>query len=66
VTFSHLLEEFLTVVCTSKQLPPFSHDVVHYIVTHGLPIASKIRKLDSEKLAAPKTEFKQLEEDDII
>jgi hypothetical protein len=66
VAYSCLLEEFLTVVCASKRLPPVSHDVVHHIVTNGPPIASKIRKLDSEKLAAPKAEFKQLEEDDII
>ncbi len=66
MAYSRLLEEFLTVVCASKLLPPVSHDVVHHIVTHGQPITSKIRKLDSEKLAAPKVEFKQLEEDDII
>ncbi len=66
MAYSHLLEDFLTVVCTSKLQPLFSHDVVHHIVTHRQPITSKIRKLDSEKLAAPKVEFKQLEEDDII
>ncbi len=49
-----------------KRLPPVSHDVVHHIVTHGPPIASKFRKLDGEKLAAAKAEFKQLEEDHII
>jgi hypothetical protein len=64
--YSHLLEEFPVVVCASKWLPPVSHDIVHHIVTHRLPIASKFRKLDSEKLAAAKAEFKQLEEDDII
>jgi hypothetical protein len=64
--YSRLLGEFPAVVCASKQLPPVSHDVVHHIVTHGPPIASKLRKLDVEKLAAAKAEFKQLEEDDII
>jgi hypothetical protein len=39
---------------------------VHHIVTHGPPIASKFRKLDGEKLAAAKAEFKQLAEDNII
>jgi hypothetical protein len=51
VAYSHLLEEFLTVVCASKRLPPVSHDIVHHIVSHGPPIvskASKIQKLDSE------------------
>jgi hypothetical protein len=54
------------VVCASKRLPLVSHDVVHHIITHGPPIASKFRKLDGEKLAAAKAEFKQLEEDDIL
>ncbi len=64
--YSHLLGEFPAVVCASKRLPAVSHDVVHHIVTHGPPIASKFRKLDGEKLVAAKAEFKQLEEDDII
>jgi hypothetical protein len=54
------------VVCASKWLPPVSHDVVHHIVTHGPASASKFWKLDGEKLAAAKAEFKQLEEDNII
>jgi hypothetical protein len=54
------------VVCASKWLPLVSHDVVHHIITHGPPIASKFRKLDGEKLVAAKAEFMQLEEDDII
>jgi hypothetical protein len=62
----NLLGEFPAVLCDSKRLPPVSHDVVHHIVTHGPPIASKFRKLDGEKLAAAKAEFKQLEEADII
>jgi hypothetical protein len=64
--YSCLLDEFPAVVCASKRLLPVSHDVVHHIVTNGPPIASKFRKLDGEKLAAAKAEFKQLEEDDII
>ena len=39
--YSRLLGEFPAVVCASKRLPPVSHDVVHHIVTHGPPIASK-------------------------
>jgi hypothetical protein len=64
--YSRMLGDFPAVVCASKRLPPVSHDVVHHIVTHGPPIASKFRKLDGVKLAAAKAEFKQLEEDDII
>jgi hypothetical protein len=55
--YSRLLEQFPAVV---------SHDVVHHIVTHEQPITSKFRKLDSEKLAATKSEFNQLEEESII
>ncbi len=50
-------------ICTSKRLPPVSNNVVHYIVIHKPPIASKFWKLDGEKMAAAKWEFKQLEED---
>ncbi len=64
--YSRLLDEFPAVVCALKRLPPVSQDVVHHIVTHWPPIASKFRKLDGEKLAAVKVKFKQLEEDDII
>jgi hypothetical protein len=46
VAYSRLLDDFPAVVCASKPLPPVSHDVVHHIVTHGSPIASKFRKLD--------------------
>jgi hypothetical protein len=31
--YSRLLEEFPTVVCSSKWLPLVSHDVLHHIVT---------------------------------
>ncbi len=64
--YSRLLDEFPAVVWASKRLPPVSHDVVHHIVTHGPPIASKFRKLDGKKQAAAKAKFTQLEEDDII
>ncbi len=47
--YSRLLEEFPAVVCASKRLPPVSHDVVHHIVTHGPPIASKFRNLNSSR-----------------
>jgi hypothetical protein len=63
--YSCLLDEFPAVVCALKRLPLVSHNVVHHIVTHRPPIASKFRKLDGEKLAA-KADLKPLEEDDII
>jgi hypothetical protein len=61
--YKDLLAEFPDVVNASKRLPAVSHDVVHHIVTTGPPIAAKFRRLDGEKLAAAKAEFKQLQED---
>jgi hypothetical protein len=61
-----ILVEFPEVVNASKRLPAFTHDVVHHIVTMGPPVAAKFRRLDGEKLAAAKKEFKQLQEDGII
>ncbi len=53
-------------VNASKRLPAVNLDVVHHIVTTGLPIAAKFRRLDGKKLAAAKAEFKQLQEDGIL
>ncbi len=64
--YRDLLAEFPDVVNASKRLPAVSHDVVHHIVTTGPPIAAKFHRLDGEKLAAAKAEFKQLQEDGII
>jgi hypothetical protein len=63
-----LLEQFADVVNPSQQLPelPDSTDVLHHIKTSGLPISSKFRRLDSEKLSATKAEFAKLERDGII
>jgi hypothetical protein len=47
------------VVCASKRLPSISHDTW---ATHHF----QVLELDSEKLAAAKTEFKQLKEDNIF
>ncbi len=66
VEYTDLIVEFPEVVDASKRLPAVTHDVVHHIVTTGPPIAAKFRKLDGEKLAAAKAEFKQLQEDGII
>jgi hypothetical protein len=60
------LAEFEDVVCPSKVLPPVGRDVEHHIKTSGPPIASRFRRLDTEKLAAAKAEFLQLEKDGIV
>ena len=64
--YGPLLEEFPDVVCETKKLPPVSHDITHHIVTQGPPVHCKFRKLDPEKLAAAKKEFRQLEDDGLI
>jgi hypothetical protein len=58
--------EFPEVVNVSKQLPAVTHDVVHHIVTKGPSVVGKFRRLDGEKLAVAKMEFKQLQEVGII
>jgi hypothetical protein len=42
------------------------HDVEHHLVTTGPPIASKFRRLDSEKLAAVKAEFARMEAEGFV
>ena len=64
--YEALLADFPEVVNASKRLPAVHHDVVHHIVTTGPPVSAKFRRLDGEKLAAAKAEFKQLQEDGII
>ncbi len=60
------LAEFEDVVCPSKVLPPVGTDVEHHIKTSGPPIASRLCRLDAEKLVAAKAEFLQLEKDGIV
>jgi hypothetical protein len=64
--YEALLAEFPAVLNSSKILPKPSGDVVHHIRTSGPPIASRFRRLDSEKLAAAKAEFLQMEKDGIV
>jgi hypothetical protein len=55
------------VVNSSKTLPRrLSGDVEHHIVTKGLLLSCRFRRLDSEKLAVAKKEFLQMERDGII
>ena len=63
---SIILHEFPEVAKASKVLQPSSHGMEHYISMKGLPIASKFRRLDAEKLQAAKAEFKQLEREGIV
>jgi hypothetical protein len=63
---SIILHEFPEVAKASKVLQPSSHGMEHYISMKGLPIASKFRRLDAEKLQAAKAEFEQLEREGIV
>ena len=66
VVFSAILDEFLDVLNPSQQLPPVKHDVVHHIVTEGCPVATKYRRLDTDRLEAAKKEFLDLERQGIV
>ncbi len=63
---SVILDEFPEVANASKVLLPSSHGVEHFISMKGPPIASKFRRLDTEKLQAAKAEFEQLEREGIV
>jgi hypothetical protein len=65
-SFTAVVDQFPEVVNVSQRLPETKHGVVHHLVTTGPPVSSKFRRLDSEKLAAAKAEFAQLERDGII
>ena len=43
-----------------------SHGVTHHIVTKGPPVHAKARRLDPEKLAAAKEEFRRMEQAGVI
>ena len=43
-----------------------SHGVCHHVVTHGPPIRARARRLDPEKLAAARAEFRRMEEAGVI
>jgi hypothetical protein len=47
-------------------LTPVSHSVEHHLVTCGLPISSKFRRLDGVQLAAAKAEFEKMELDGVV
>jgi hypothetical protein len=53
---------FPEVFNASQVLPAATHGVEHHLVTSGSPIASKFRRLDGQKLAAAKQEFRKWRE----
>ena len=64
--YSTILAEFPEVLNASKELPEVKHDVVHHIETEGRPSTAKYRRLDSDKLAAAKKEFLEMERQGIV
>jgi hypothetical protein len=61
-----LERSFPGVFNASQVLPPATHGVEHHLVTSVLPITSKYRRLDGEKLAVPRSEFAKMEKDGIV
>jgi len=61
-----LLASFPAVLNQSKDLPPATHHVQHFIETEGRPVAAKYRRLDPARLQAARKEFAELEKQGII
>ena len=62
----HGLEEFPSVLNTSKVLPKPTHHLEHFLVTEGRPVKAKYRRLDNDRLEAAKKELAELEKQGII
>ena len=65
-SLQHMLDEFPSVLNKSKVLPKPTHRVQHFLVTEGRPVTAKYRRLDNDRLEAPKKEFAELEKQGII
>jgi len=66
ISIEEILATFQDVLNPKGDLQCTSDDVAHHLQTRGPPIASKFRRLDSEKLAAAKKEFLALERAGIV
>ena len=53
-SLQHMLEDFPSVLNKSKVLPKPSHRVQHFLVTEGLPVTARYRRLDNDRLEAAK------------
>jgi hypothetical protein len=65
-SIGEIIATFQDVLNPKGDLQRTSDDVAHHLQTRGPPIASKFRRLDSEKLAAAKKEFLALERAGIV
>jgi len=65
-SIGEIIATFQDVLNPKGDLQRTSDNVAHHLQTRGPPIASKFRRLDSEKLAAAKKEFLTLEKAGIV
>ena len=65
-SLQHVLDEFPSVLNTSKVLPRPTHRLEHFLVMEGCPVTAKYRRLDNDRLEAAKKEFAKLEKQGII
>jgi len=65
-SIGEIIATFQDILNPKGDLQRTSDDVAHHIQTRGPPMASKFRRLDSEKLAAAKKEFLALERAGIV
>ena len=49
-SLQHMLDEFPSVLNTSKVLPKPTHRAEHFLVTEGCPVTAKYRRLDNNRL----------------
>lgn len=55
-----LLNKFKDITVERSTIQPVLHNVTHHILTKGPPVASRSRRLSSDKLAIAKKEFEKL------
>ena len=65
-SLQHMLDEFPSVLNTSKVFPNHTHRVEPFLVTEGCPVTAKYRRLDNDRLEAAKKEFAELEKQGTI
>ena len=64
--YSSILQEFRDILTPTFDSDVNKHGIEHHIITTGPPTHARARRLDTEKLAAVKKEFLQMEQMGII
>ena len=65
-SYSDLVQQFPDILTPRFNTTVNKHDIEHHIITNGPPTHAQARRLDTEKLAAVKQEFLQMEQMGII